>query len=90
MDSPLRKAGETYLAALAEEADAKAALAEARARRVAAREAVDAARTPLAREIVAAAKAGKRQKDILEEIRNAYTRETIRRICQAARIEPAE
>jgi DNA-binding NarL/FixJ family response regulator len=62
--------------------------AQERARQVVAeaRVEVERARERLAAAIVRAAKRGMRQKDIAE--RTGYTRETVRRICRAAGIEP--
>jgi hypothetical protein len=90
MANPLQQAAREYRQALAEEAEAKQALTEARVRRSAAATRVEKARSPLADEIVEAAKSGMRQKDILDAIENVYTRETVRRICRAAGVEAGE
>jgi hypothetical protein len=90
MTKKLKEAAEAYAAALAEETSAKQAVVAARHRRTEAGKAVAEARVPLASEIVASARAGMRQRDILDAIGNVYTRETIRRICRAAGVEPAE
>lgn len=90
MATPLESAGREYRDALAQEEEAKAALAKAQAARKSAAERVAKARVPLAEAIVSAARKGKRQKDILAEIGDVYTRETVRRICRAAGVEPQE
>ncbi|MDZ5443771.1 hypothetical protein U2F26_13665 [Micromonospora sp. 4G57] len=90
MDDQLTQAARAYRDALAEESEAKEALAAAKLRREEAGRAVNAARGPLADAIVARARAGMRQVDILDAIENVYTRETVRRICRAAGVEPGE
>lgn len=90
MDNQLKEVARAYRAALDEESEAKDALAKAKERRDAAGQNVAKARDPLAKAIVIAARDGVRQKDILEEIENVYTRETVRRICRAAGVEPTE
>lgn len=49
---------------------------------------VPTARSRLAEEIVRAARAGARQRDIVAV--TGYTRESVRRICRAAGVEPPE
>jgi hypothetical protein len=90
MDDQLTHAARAYREALAKEAAAKEALAAAKLRREQAGRAVADARTPLAEAIVAKARDGMRQVDILDAIENVYTRETVRRICRAAGVEPRE
>lgn len=53
-----------------------------------AKAALDAVRPELAAAIVAAARAGTRQADIVRV--TGYTRERVRQICRAAGIEPGE
>jgi hydrogenase maturation factor len=84
----LEIAAAAYREAIAEEAEAKAAMQEAQARRAAAGARVMQARAPLAEAIVEAARAGRRQVEIARV--SGYNREHIRRICRAAGIEPAE
>lgn len=82
--TPLQRAARAFRQALDEETEAKQAVDIARARRKAAAGKVDKARAPLAEAIVKAARSGKRQVDILDEIEHVYTRESVRRICVAA------
>lgn len=53
-----------------------------------AKEALDTARPRLAEAIVAAARGGVRQSEIVRV--SGYTREQVRRICRAAGIEPGD
>jgi F0F1-type ATP synthase membrane subunit b/b' len=68
--------------------EAQAALIDARAQVGQVRADVDRARTELADAIVAAARSGMRQVEIVK--RSGYTRERIRQICRAAGIEANE
>lgn len=88
MTNRLVAVAQAHREALAEEAEAKKALAAAKARRAAAGEKVTRARAPLAEEIVKAAKAGMRQVEIVAI--TGYNRERIRQICRAAGVEPPE
>lgn len=90
MSDELTRAARAYRAALTEEDAAKEALAAAKRRREEAAEAVAAARAPLADLIAAKAREGMRQVDILAAVEYVYTRETVRRICRAAGVEPNE
>lgn len=90
MTDQLTKAARRYRDALAEEENAKAALAAAKKRREEAAQEVAAARSPLATLIASKAREGARQVDILAAIENVYTRETVRRICRAAGVEPTD
>ncbi|MGI5245135.1 hypothetical protein [Dactylosporangium sp. CA-139066] len=85
---PLAAAAAAYAAGLAAEKAAIRAVEEARRARQAAGEKMRAARDALAAQIVAEAKAGIRQKDILERLAGVYTRESVRRICREAGVEP--
>lgn len=90
MADPLAVAARAYVAAVERETTAKKALEEARRKRAEAAAKVAEARTPLAAAIVEAARAGKRQRDILTDIGGIYTRERIRQICRAAGVEPSD
>lgn len=89
-DDRLAKAARAFVAARAAEDEAKQALEVARRRRAEAGEKVAKTRAPLAEAIVEAARQGVRQRDILTQINNAYTRERVRQICRAAGIEPID
>lgn len=89
MTDRLTETAEAHRRALADEAEAKEALAAARDRRTAAGEKVAQTRVPLAAAIVEAARAKMRQRDILAAIGDVYTREQVRRICRAAGVEPS-
>ncbi|MGI5214973.1 hypothetical protein [Plantactinospora sp. CA-290183] len=80
---PLNEAARALVAAQKAVQKAKDDLAEGNA-------AVRDARPVLADQIVAAARGGMRQRDILERIENVYTRERVRQICRAAGVEPTE
>ncbi|HEV7900190.1 MAG TPA: hypothetical protein VGP31_20350 [Planosporangium sp.] len=67
---------------------AQSALINARAQVGPARAEVEKARAELADAIVEAARSGMRQVEIVR--RSGYTRESVRRICRAAGIEPDE
>ncbi|MFJ1539231.1 hypothetical protein ACIODS_11880 [Micromonospora chalcea] len=86
MTDPLEKAARAFRAALAEEEEAKRGLSEAKQRRTRAGEKVAALRTPLADEIVRAARADRKQADIARI--TGYNRERIRQICRQAGIKP--
>jgi hypothetical protein len=90
MTDQLTQAARRYRAALAEEEAAKEALAAAKKRREEAARGVADARQPLADLIADRARGGARQVDILTAIENVYTRETVRRICRAAGVEPSD
>jgi hypothetical protein len=77
----LEQATKAYADAQAAVVDAQLALAERRAD-------VPAARQRLAEAIVAASKAGVRQRDIVDT--TGYSRESVRRILRAAGVEPAD
>ncbi|WP_139128856.1 hypothetical protein [Micromonospora nigra] len=88
MNDELTRAARTYRDAVTEEDAAKDALAAAKRRREQAAQQVAASRGPLAELIVTKAREGMRQVDILTAIEHVYTRETVRRICRAAGVEP--
>jgi hypothetical protein len=90
MTDRLQEVARSFREALDEDEATRKAVAAARAKRKEALEKVAKARTPLAAEIVAEARRGTRQRDIVARIEGAYTREQVRRICRAAGIEPGE
>lgn len=87
---PLAAAAKAYAADLAAEKAAIRAVEEARRQRQAAGVKVNATRDELAEQIVQAAKDGVRQRDILERLGGVYTRESVRRICRLAGVDPTE
>lgn len=88
MSDQLISAADAYRAAMEGEESAKARLADARREKDAASAEVERLRGPLAEAIIAAARSGMRQRDILAATGQAYTRERIRQICRAAGVEP--
>lgn len=86
----LATAASAFQAALDEDEASKKNLADARKRRTAAMAGLAKAREPLAKAIVAEARKGTRQRDIVERTGRVYTRERIRQICRSAGVEPAE
>ncbi|MGI5179525.1 hypothetical protein ACQEVZ_24660 [Dactylosporangium sp. CA-152071] len=87
---PLAAAAAAFANSRDAEKAAIRAMEDAKRSRQAAAEHLKAARNTLAEQIVAEAKAGIRQKTILERLNGVYTRESVRRICREAGIEPAE
>lgn len=67
---------------------AAAAYEKDRSQAAAAKRARDAAREALTQAIVEQARAGMRQRDILDAIGDLYTRERVRQILRAAGVEP--
>ncbi|BCJ65071.1 hypothetical protein [Polymorphospora rubra] len=88
MTDELERTATAYRAAVAEETEAKAALAAAKQRRDDARKKVEDTRGPLAAAIVKEARQGRKQADIARI--SGYNRENVRRICRAAGIEPTD
>ncbi|MEV8510807.1 hypothetical protein [Dactylosporangium sp. NPDC051484] len=85
---PLAAAAAAYAADLAAEKAAIRAMEDAKRARQAAGEKLRTTRDTLADQIVTEAKAGTRQKDILERLSGVYSRESVRRICREAGVEP--
>jgi multidrug resistance efflux pump len=81
LDAAVRAFQEAQAAVPGAQEAARQLVADARAR-------VEQARGELAGAIVRAARAGVRQRDIVTA--TGYTRETVRRICREAGIEPDE
>lgn len=83
MTDALNDAARALISAQEKVKRAKQALAEGN-------EEIRQARPVLAERIVEAARAGVRQRDILERIGDVYTRERVRQICRAAGVEPTD